>query len=165
MTELHTSNPVETRLFLFILALIGIGVSVYLVILLLKKIPQPYSKWTAMFLVTLLCSIFIVFLTLGLPKTINDPNKLHNMMCGWPIPFIMFNSGSALPDYAWTKSCIGWAGSPMDTEKEILWIPFLTNVAIAFSGISGIFYLLHLLSKGKKREGTKTKDVDNDKQN
>lgn len=141
--ELHTPNMVGTIVFLFILALpwlIGIAVIVLLVITLLRRIPQPYSKRAALFLVSLVSSMVLVLLTLWLSKTINttsDINQLNNIECGWPVPYVVFNS-SQNPPPLWTESCIGWSGSPMDTQKTFSWNNFLLNLVL----IGGVLWIL-----------------------
>lgn len=107
----------------------------------------------AKYLVSVLLSIFLVFATLYLPKTINttqDIKGLNNIACGWPLSFVIFDSASNPPPI-WTVSCIGWSGSPMDTQKHILWLPFLVNVSLVGTIIWVFIFLITKVTKRTRK--------------
>lgn len=104
------------------------------------------------YFIFLILSLFLVLASLYLPKTFNDYNDLNYIVCGWPEPFITFASHRGLPDYAWTKECIGWlAGPPMDwggdTYLRFLWLPFFLNIALVFSLLTLVFRATQLINK------------------
>lgn len=103
-------------------------------------------------------SILLVFASLYFPKTINDYNSLNNITCGYPFSFATFMSHKALPDYAWTNSCIGWLGSPRDWGGvRFLWLPLVVNVAIVFCLVVGIFYGKQFIFESRVRAKNKKK--------
>lgn len=109
-------------------------------------------KKKKIYLIFLALSLFIVFASLNLPKTFNDYNELNHVECGWPMPFITFTSHRSLPDYAWTKECIGWLpGAPMDwggdTNTKFFWLPFFLNIAIVFSLLTLAFRVMQLINQ------------------
>lgn len=107
------------------------------------------TKPTLLIFLVALFSIIAVFATLYLPKTIFNINELNNILCGWPLPFIEFDS-SKNPPNEWTDSCINWVGSPMDWNGKVLWIPFFLNVILAFSTVWVIFFSLKKMFKKNK---------------
>ena len=93
-------------------------------------------------------SIVLVLATVYLPKTFNDPNKLLGVACGFPSPFLTFNSSRSLPDHAWTDSCIWWLGEGwIEGNVQFLWLSFFMNVVLVFGGILGGYFLYR---KGRK---------------
>lgn len=107
-------------------------------------------KRTAGVFLIAIFSLVIVFQSLYISKTINDPRELNNIVCGSPLPFVKFHSYRALPDHAWTRSCIGWMGNPMETPKTFLWGNFFINVAIVFGVIWGGIYFARKAYKLRK---------------
>jgi hypothetical protein len=98
-------------------------------------------KATYLFLLAAI-SIIIVLATLSLPKTINDPNQLNNISCGYPLPFFAYTSYRSLSDHAETKGCLSWVGNPMETPKTFLKQAFFVNFMIVFGVLGGSIYLI-----------------------
>lgn len=99
-------------------------------------------------LIFLALSLFLVFASLYIPKTFNDYNELNNVTCGFPFPFTTFISSRALPDYAWTESCIWWLGEGGRVARgQFLWLPFFMDIAIVFSLLTLAFNAMQLINK------------------
>lgn len=98
------------------------------------------------FLSIFVLSIIIVFATVYLPKTFNDPNALLNVKCGYPYSFMTFNSNRSLPDYAWTDSCIWWLGEGWyDGHVQFLLLWFLLDLIIVFGILFTSYHVLYFI--------------------
>lgn len=104
---------------------------------------NTHSGKINIYVILFILSLVFVVATLFIPKTINDYNALNNISCGLPIPFVIFNSIRALPDYAWTSECINWSGNFMESAGiKFLWLPFFMDVALVFVLLSGSFCVI-----------------------
>ncbi len=162
--ELNTPGFADNLVISFIIFLpffIVITIIVILIKTIRSKSTETNVKRLASASLTTLLSISIVFATLSLPKTIDTTHSidpLNNITCGWPLPFIQFDNHMSPPPVL-TLSCIGWSGSPMDTKKEILWIPFLINLAMTFGILWTGKYLIQKLYNHNKRKHLHEKNL------
>ncbi|MEK7570820.1 MAG: hypothetical protein AAB553_00970 [Patescibacteria group bacterium] len=151
MVELQPPSLLQNLILLFIFSLPFIALAAIVLILykkIVSKSAHSNTKIVARFLLITIFSIFIVFQSLSLPKTINDPNELNNIVCGWPLPFIEYTS-YANPPLPSTKGCGSWMSSPMDTQKTFLWGAFFINITSIFSVIWGGLYLKKKFNKSE----------------
>ena len=153
MADLHPPSLLQ-NLILLVIASLPLIIIVIVVIVLFKKIISNSShsntKRVAKALLITIVSIIIVLSSLNLPKTMYNPKDLINITCGWPLPFIEFDSWKN-PPKGWTDSCIGWGGSPMDINLTFFWDGFILNVITVFSVLGGGIYLIQKFYKGKKK--------------
>jgi hypothetical protein len=154
LVQLHSRSWIESMIFLFFFSLpylIIFLIILFIIGILIKsaisKSSHIYVKTFSRFLLIFISSIIIVLASLYLPKTINKPSQLNNIVCGWPNTFVIFDSNSNLDAsyFPRTVSCIGWSGGPIKPEVMFLWQPYLTNVAIIFCLSTGVLYLIQFI--------------------